>query len=64
MNCDIHKLMQKIINLQMQAEKIDEALKDVRIETNNIIWDLAETIKNSKSPVVNLRGRKLEMNSG
>jgi hypothetical protein len=64
MNLNIHELMQRLIDLQIQAEKIDKTLKDIRIETNNIIWDLAEAIKNNKSLVVNLRGRKLEINSG
>jgi len=50
MNLNIRELMQRLIDLQIQAEKIDEALKDVRIETNNIIWDLAETIKKNGLP--------------
>ena len=50
MNLNIRELMQRLIDLQTQAEKIDKALKDVRIETNNIIWDLAETIKKNGLP--------------
>lgn len=45
MNINIHELMQRLINLQIQAEKTDKTLKDIRIETNNILWDLAETTK-------------------
>jgi len=42
MNLNINKLMQRLIDLQMRTEKIDEALKDVRVEINNIFWSLKE----------------------
>jgi len=50
MNLNIRELMQRLIDLQIQAEKIDKTLKDIRVKTNNIIWDLAETIKKNELP--------------
>jgi GTP cyclohydrolase II len=39
-NLNIKKLLQKLINLQIQTEKIDETLKNVRVEINDIFWDI------------------------
>ena len=42
MTLNTRKLMQRLIDLQIQAEKIDETLKIVRIEINNIFWNIRE----------------------
>jgi hypothetical protein len=52
MNLDVRKLMQKLINLQSQMNEIDKALKNVRIETHNVLWDLIEISKNNKNTAV------------
>jgi len=49
MNFHIKELMQRLIYLQMQAQKIDEALKDVRVEINNIFWNLKESKEYKKT---------------
>lgn len=49
MNFNVRKLMQELIDLQIQAEKIDEALKNVRVEINNILWDLKDSGKYKKN---------------
>lgn len=39
---DFKNLLQKLIDLDRRTEELDETLKDVRIETQNVLWELAE----------------------
>jgi hypothetical protein len=42
MNLRANKLMKKLIDLQIQAEKIDETLRNLRVEINNMFWSTQE----------------------
>lgn len=39
---DFKNLLQKLIDLDKKTEELDETLKDVRVETQNVLWELAE----------------------
>lgn len=39
---DFKNLLQKLINLDKEAEELDETLKNARIEIQNVFWELAE----------------------
>lgn len=39
---DCKNLLQKLINLDKKAEELDEILKDVRIETQSVLWESVE----------------------
>lgn len=49
MNLNVRKLMQRLIDLQIQAEKIDETLKIIRVEINNIFWSLKDSKEYKKN---------------
>lgn len=40
---DFKNLLQKLIDLDKKTEELDEKLKDLRVETQNILWELAES---------------------
>lgn len=42
MKLDIRKTTQQLTELGRKAEELDEILKDVRVEINNVLWDLME----------------------
>lgn len=47
---DSKNLLQKLIDLDKKTEELDERLKDVRIETQNVLWELVEfNIKKNKT---------------
>ena len=48
MKLDFTALTQRLTDLDKKAEEFDEALKDVRVEINDILWDLVELKKNGK----------------
>jgi len=48
MKLDFTALAQRLTDLDKKAEELDEALKDVRVEINDILWDLVELKKNGK----------------
>ena len=47
MKLDFTALAQRLTDLDKKAQEIDEIVKDVRVELNNLLWDLVE-LKNSK----------------
>jgi len=47
MKLDFTALAQRLTDLDKKAQELDEALKDVRVEINNVLWDLVE-LKKSK----------------
>jgi hypothetical protein len=47
MKLDFTSLTKKLIALDKKGEQLDEALKDVRVAVNDVLWDLVE-LKNSK----------------
>lgn len=53
---DSKNLLQKLISLDKKTEELDEILKDVRIETQNVLWELVEfNIKKNKTNKIPLR---------
>jgi hypothetical protein len=49
MDFNTQDLIQKLIKLQNQMSEIDAALKNVRAETHNALWDLVKATRNSKT---------------
>lgn len=39
------KLIQTLNQLDQKAQELDEVLKDVRVEVNDLLWDLKELKK-------------------
>lgn len=48
MNMKPKQLIQALTDLDKKAQKLDEVLKDLRVEINNVFWDLIEAGKNKK----------------
>lgn len=48
MKLDITALTHKLTDLDKKAEELDEILKNVRAEINNVFWDLMELRKDGK----------------
>lgn len=42
------KLAQALTGLDKKAEELDGILQDVRVEINNVLWDLIEAGKNKE----------------
>lgn len=40
MGLGLGKLTQKLIDLDKKAEELDTVLRNVRVEINNVFWDL------------------------
>ena len=51
MKLDFTALTQRLTDLDKKAQELDEALKDVRVEINNVLWEIVEmkSVKNDKS---------------
>lgn len=41
----LKNLVQKLTDLDKKAEELDEVLRDVQVEINNVLWDLIELKK-------------------
>jgi len=62
---DFKNLLQKLIDLDKKTKELDEILKDVRIETENVFWELAELkIKKRQINCNNHFSTKRDMNDG
>ena len=48
METALKKLPQKLLDLDKKADELDEVLQDVRVEINDVIWDLVEMRKKNK----------------
>lgn len=48
MKLDFTTLTHRLIDLDKKAEELDEVLKDVRVEINDVFWDLVELKKDRK----------------
>lgn len=54
MKPSIDKITQQLADLLDKTEKLDEALKDIRVKINDVLWDLMELKKgkeDNKSPI-------------
>jgi len=49
MNPDIRKMILRLIELQIQTQKIDEILKNVRVDINTIFWNIKESEEYKKT---------------
>jgi len=45
---DTKQLAQKLLDLDKKAEEFDQALRNLRSEMHNVLWDLME-LKSAKS---------------
>lgn len=48
MELDLEKLTKKLADLDKKAEEPDKVLQNVRLEINNVLWDLVEVRKDDK----------------
>lgn len=48
MNMKPKQLIHALADLDKKAEGLDEILKSVRVEINNVLWDLMEAGENKK----------------
>lgn len=42
MEISLKKLPQALLDLDKKLQDLDEIIKDVRVEINNVLWDLVE----------------------